>query len=112
MDTVDSPHAGNVDLLEHHPAAAQLVDHGLDVLDLPRHLGMLTRRRAGRLEQREPPAAAQIEQTARPLLDRLETELLRVERPCPGKVLSRKPGSDVTVLKHVTTLPQHPTPQA
>src|SRR6266508_1478071 len=83
-DAVDRPQTRQIDLLEHHAPAAQLRNHGLDVIDLPRHLGMATRGRAGRHKQRESPAAALAPQTARPFLDRFEVEFFRVETPGPA----------------------------
>src|SRR5262245_49447759 len=99
-DAVHRDKAGNVDLLEHHPTVPQLGNHGHDVIDLPRHLGMAARRHARRLEQREPPAAAPVAQPAGPLLDWLQAELLRVERPRPCQVLRRQAGRHVTVAEH------------
>ena len=95
-DAVDRLQAREVVLLEHHAAAPQLGDGGLDVVDLPAHLRVLARRGAGRLEQRELAAAAAVEQAAGPLLDRLEPELLGVEararsRSCAGSLVAVRP---------------------
>jgi hypothetical protein len=50
--------ARHVDLLECDPAGAKLGDDRVDVVDLPGHLCVRTRRRARRFEQREPAGAA------------------------------------------------------
>src|SRR5262249_30428810 len=99
-DAVHRDQAGNIDLLEHHPAVPQLGNHRLDVIDLPRHLGMGTRRHARRLKQREPPAAAPVAQPAGPLLHRFQAKLLGVKRPRPCQVLCRQAGGHVTVPEH------------
>jgi hypothetical protein len=106
-DAVNRPKARDIDLLEDHPAAPQLLDHGLDVVDLPRHLGMAARRHASRLKQRKVSAAAPVAQATGPLLDRFQAELLGIERSRPRKILSRQPGGHVTVLKHAASL-AHP----
>jgi hypothetical protein len=38
-DAVDRREPGHVDLLEHHAAALELRHGGVDVVDLPAHLG-------------------------------------------------------------------------
>src|SRR5918999_932451 len=109
-DVAGRAQAGEIDLLEHHAARPQPGDHGLDVVDHPPHLGVIAGGHAGRLEQREPRAAALVEQAAGALLDRFQTELVRVERSCPGEVLGREPGGDWAVVEHGKTLPRLAAP--
>jgi hypothetical protein len=52
------------------------------------------------LEQREDAACASVEKAARPLLARLEPQLLGVERPCPLQILGWQSGGDTTVFEH------------
>src|SRR4029450_5302029 len=99
-DPVLGPEPRKVVLLEDDPAIQQLLDDRVEVLDLEAHLRVLPRRLAARLEQRELAGATAVEQPTRSLLDRLEAELLRVERPRPIEVLGRKAGSDLGVLEH------------
>jgi hypothetical protein len=61
-------------------------------VDLPRHLGVVTRRRAGRLEQPEPPAAALVAQTAGSLLDRFEGRSVVLTTACAERVASPSEG--------------------
>ena len=43
---------------------------------------------------------ASVKQTARPLLARLQPELLGIERPCSLQILGGQPGGDTTVFEH------------
>src|SRR4051812_47756860 len=67
------------DLLEHDAALLQVGDRRVDVVDLPAHLRERARRRSLRLEEREVASVRRaVQEAARPLVDGLEAELLRV----------------------------------
>src|SRR5215211_4851686 len=102
-DAVDRAQAGDVDLLEDDAASPQFGDDGLDVLDLERHLGVITRSGAGRLEHGEIPAATPVPQAALSFLDRLQAELLGIEGTGPLEVLGREPGGDFSAFQQCHT---------
>ena len=81
------------------PRAAQVVDHALEVVDLPRHLRVRARCFPAGREQHEAAGSALVQQAAGPFLDRLEAELLRVEAPGALEVLRRQPRRDVAVTQ-------------
>src|SRR3954452_5117056 len=93
-DAVGRGQPRNVVLLEDDAAVPELAHRRLDVVDLPPHLRVLARRCARRLKDRELTAAAAIAKAARPHLDRLQAQLLRVEAPGPVEVLRGQPGRD------------------
>src|SRR5215216_5029258 len=100
-DAVDRPQARKVVFFEHHSTRSQPLHRRLDVFDLPRHLGVISRGGASRLEERELPVAAPVKQASRPFLARFETQLLRVERFGPLQILHRDPRCDFAVaFKH------------
>src|SRR5438034_4392245 len=74
-------------LLQDDTVGPELRNGRVEVVDLPCHLGMRPRSRAGRLEQRELACPAAIAQPARPLLGRLQAKLFRIERTCPREIL-------------------------
>ena len=92
--TVRSP--GGVDPLERDPPAAELGDRAVDVGDVPAHLGVLARRLPGGCEQGEVPGPAAVEQAALACFDRVQAELLGVERASPLEILGRQPRGDLT----------------
>src|SRR3954451_12979692 len=75
-DPVDGLEPGHVHLLEHHAAALQRRDGGLEVVDAPPHLCERARRCAGGREQGELAFPAWIQETALALLARFEAEFL------------------------------------
>ena len=87
-------------VLERHPAPPQCGDGGAKIGDLEAHLGERAVRRAGRGEQGEFAAADDIAQTARPLLRRLQAQLLRIPGPRPLQILRRQPRRHFRRLQH------------
>src|SRR5690348_16582413 len=65
-------------LQELHAAIPQLAHGCLDVVDLERHLCVRPRRAPCRLEEGEPTLSAPISETARPLFDGFEAQLLGI----------------------------------
>src|SRR5206468_368706 len=92
--------AGHVELLEHHTSVPEVRDGGVDVVDLPGHLGVHPRGGARRLEQRELAARAAVEQAPGPFFAWLEAELLGVERACAPEILRREPRGHPAVVEH------------
>ena len=90
-DAVAGDEAGDVVVLEHDAAGAQLREGRLEVLDLEGHLRVLTRRAPGREEDGEVAGPRAVEQPAGALVGRLEAELLRIERAGAVEVLGRQP---------------------
>src|SRR6266511_4305708 len=88
-EPVDRPHPWQVVLLEHHASGPEVRYGRLDVVDLPGHLGVRLGWSAVRLEQRELATRTAVEQTARPLLARLEAELVGIKRSRPWQILRR-----------------------
>jgi hypothetical protein len=86
------------------PPSAQRRHRGLEVGDLPTHLRVGARRRAGGDEQGERPAPTAIAQAAGPLLGGLQAELVRIERAGTLEVLDREPCRDVTVCEHTASI--------
>jgi signal transduction histidine kinase len=100
-DPLDRPEPGEVVFLEYHATGSQLTDGRLDVVDLPAHLGVSAGRRAGRLEEGELARRAHVAQTAFPLLDGLDSELLRIEGTRPLEVLGRQARCHSSIAKHL-----------
>jgi hypothetical protein len=67
--------ARDVEVLEHDPAMAEFAHSRFEVVDLPRHLGVIARGHAGGLEEGEFTASAAVAKSARAFLDRLQPEL-------------------------------------
>src|SRR5690606_33765647 len=69
------------------------------VRHLDPHLRVIAGRRSSGCEQREMAAAAAVQKSSRTLLDRLETQLLRVEGPRAVQVLGWEAGCDAGVFE-------------
>ena len=82
----EAGHLGRVDLLEDHPAGAQVGDHGFYVVDLEPDLRRLAGGRSRREEEVELPSGAAVAQAALSLLDRGWSEPVAVEGPVAVEV--------------------------
>jgi hypothetical protein len=88
---VDRFESRNVVFLEDHAAHAKLRDCLLQVVDLPRHLGVTSSSGPGGLEERELAITAPVTKPPRAFLDGLETQLLGIKRSGPPEILGRNP---------------------
>jgi hypothetical protein len=88
---VDRLESRQVVFLEDHAALAKLRDCLLEVVDLPRHLRVISGSGPGGFEERELAVTAPVTKPARALLDGLKTQLLGIKRSGPPEILGRNP---------------------
>jgi hypothetical protein len=103
-DAVVGPEPRLVIGFELDSASAQRGHCRLDVVDVDAHLGEGSRGRAAGGEERELGVAERVAQPAGSLLDRLEIELVAIERASAIEVLRRQPRRGVCVVPHVVHL--------
>src|SRR5262249_18447250 len=98
-NAVHGPEPGRVDLLELDAPAPELGDDRVDVVDLEPHLGVLSRRPAGRLEQPEEGGPALVpEAAAGRSSDGLGAELRGVKGPARWEIGTGEPRRDFGAL--------------
>src|SRR5262249_17600047 len=78
-NAIHSLETRRVVVFKYHSTGSQRRDSGLEVGDLPRHLGVTAGRGARRLEQRKISASTSVQKASRPDLYRLQPQFLQVE---------------------------------